>query len=119
LEALKDFSYFARLAFFFLSFFLSFSWSSIYIFTQEQCARFVQGAVMVGPRLGRFSNDNRVCDMKGHNSLMSAFGVIILWYCWFSFNAGSALLHLNTSHPIASLVVNFDDILAASIHTCF
>jgi len=47
------------------------------------------GAVMLGPRLGRYSRDGKVNAIPGHNIPMAALGVFILWFGWFGFNPGS------------------------------
>jgi Amt family ammonium transporter len=48
------------------------------------------GALLLGPRLGRFS-DGRANPIPGHNMAFTTLGVIILWFGWFGFNAGSTL----------------------------
>ncbi|MDF3820070.1 ammonium transporter [Leptospira sp. 96542] len=47
------------------------------------------GAIVVGPRLGKFQSDGRVYPILGHNMSMAALGVFILWFGWFGFNPGS------------------------------
>lgn len=47
------------------------------------------GAIVVGPRLGKFQSDGRVFPILGHNMSMAAIGVFILWFGWFGFNPGS------------------------------
>jgi Amt family ammonium transporter len=47
------------------------------------------GALLVGPRLGKFQPDGRVYPILGHNMSMAAMGVFILWFGWFGFNPGS------------------------------
>lgn len=46
------------------------------------------GAIVVGPRLGKFVN-GKVVPIPGHNLVMGALGVFILWLGWFGFNPGS------------------------------
>jgi len=46
------------------------------------------GALVVGPRLGRFEGDSPTA-MPGHNLPLAALGVFILWLGWFGFNPGS------------------------------
>jgi ammonium transporter, Amt family len=48
------------------------------------------GALLLGPRLGRFS-DGKANAIPGHNMAFTTLGVIILWFGWFGFNAGSTL----------------------------
>jgi Amt family ammonium transporter len=47
------------------------------------------GAIVVGPRLGKYSKDGRINAIPGHNIPMAALGVFILWLGWFGFNPGS------------------------------
>lgn len=47
------------------------------------------GAAIEGPRLGKFTKGGKVNAIPGHNILVGALGVFILWFCWFGFNTGS------------------------------
>lgn len=49
------------------------------------------GAIVLGPRIGRFSADGRVTRMQGHDPVFAVVGVLILWFGWFGFNGGSTL----------------------------
>jgi len=49
------------------------------------------GALVVGPRLGKFRRDGTIGIMPGHNLPMAAIGTGILAFGWFGFNAGSTL----------------------------
>ncbi|MEK6234889.1 MAG: ammonium transporter [Planctomycetales bacterium] len=49
------------------------------------------GAIVLGPRLGRFSADGKAQPMPGHNLAIAALGVFILWIGWYGFNPGSQL----------------------------
>ena len=49
------------------------------------------GAIVVGPRLGRFRRDGSVRGMPPSNVLIVTLGVFILWLGWFGFNGGSQL----------------------------
>lgn len=40
------------------------------------------GALVVGPRIGRFLPDGTVVSMPGHNSSLFILGVMILWFGW-------------------------------------
>ena len=48
------------------------------------------GALLLGPRLGKFV-DGKAQPIPGHNMAFTTLGVIILWFGWFGFNAGSTL----------------------------
>ena len=49
------------------------------------------GALIIGPRLGKFMPDGSVKPMPAHNFPLAALGVLILWFGWFGFNGGSEL----------------------------
>ncbi len=48
------------------------------------------GAAIVGPRLGKYTN-GKINAIPGHNMVIGALGVFILWLGWFGFNPGSQL----------------------------
>jgi Amt family ammonium transporter len=48
------------------------------------------GALLLGPRLGKYV-DGRPQPIPGHNMAYVTLGVLILWFGWFGFNAGSTL----------------------------
>ncbi|PSQ96003.1 MAG: ammonium transporter [Bacteroidetes bacterium SW_9_63_38] len=47
------------------------------------------GALVLGPRLGKYDDDGAPQDLPAHNLPLAALGVFILWLGWFGFNAGS------------------------------
>ncbi len=49
------------------------------------------GALLLGPRIGKFSEDGKVHAIPGHNMAYTTLGVLILWFGWFGFNPGSTL----------------------------
>ncbi|QNN25370.1 ammonium transporter [Planctomycetales bacterium ZRK34] len=49
------------------------------------------GAIMVGPRLGKYNADGTPNAIPGHNMVMATLGVFILWFGWYGFNPGSTL----------------------------
>lgn len=59
------------------------------------------GAIVLGPRLGKYRADGTVSPMPGHNLPMSVLGTLILAFGWFGFNAGSTL---SASDPRIALV---------------
>ncbi|MCP5068825.1 MAG: ammonium transporter [bacterium] len=49
---------------------------------------FALAAVMViGPRIGRFGPEAN--KLQGHNLVLAALGVLLIWFGWFGFNGGS------------------------------
>lgn len=49
------------------------------------------GAIIIGPRIGKYGKDGKAKAIPGHNMGFGALGVFILWFGWFGFNAGSEL----------------------------
>ena len=47
------------------------------------------GAIVLGPRVGKYSPDGKPRAITGHNIPLAALGVFILWFGWFGFNPGS------------------------------
>jgi len=47
------------------------------------------GALVLGPRIGKYGPDGRPRAILGHNIPLAALGVFILWFGWFGFNPGS------------------------------
>ena len=47
------------------------------------------GAIVLGPRIGKFAKNGKVKPIPGHNLPLAALGVFILWLGWFGFNPGS------------------------------
>ena len=69
------------------------------------------GAVMLGPRMGRYAKDGKVMAIPGHNIPMAALGVFILWFGWFGFNPGSTTAG---NSDIARIAVNTNLAAAAA-----
>ncbi|MBP3774307.1 MAG: ammonium transporter [Bacteroidaceae bacterium] len=49
------------------------------------------GAMALGPRVGKYGKDGSSRAIPGHNLILAALGVFILWLGWFGFNPGSQL----------------------------
>ncbi|QLA17649.1 ammonium transporter [Desulfolutivibrio sulfoxidireducens] len=47
------------------------------------------GAMLLGPRIGKYTKDGVARAIPGHNLPLVALGVFILWFGWFGFNPGS------------------------------
>ncbi len=47
------------------------------------------GAIVLGPRIGKYGPDGKPKAIPGHNITLAALGVFILWFGWFGFNSGS------------------------------
>jgi Amt family ammonium transporter len=49
------------------------------------------GALLVGPRIGKYNEDGTPNAIPGHSITLFMLGVFILWFGWFGFNPGSTL----------------------------
>ena len=49
------------------------------------------GAIVLGPRLGKYDSEGKPRPIAGHNLPLAALGVFILWLGWFGFNPGSQM----------------------------
>jgi len=57
------------------------------------------GAIMIGPRLGKYGKDGRARPIFGHSMPLALLGVFILWFGWFGFNPGSTMAaNLSIAH---------------------
>ncbi len=63
------------------------------------------GAIMLGPRLGKYTNGKSNA-IPGHNIPLAALGVFILWFGWFGFNAGSTTSGTNLSIATIAVTTN-------------
>ncbi len=70
------------------------------------------GAVVLGPRMGKYGKDGRVKPIPGHNIPMAAIGVFILWLGWFGFNPGSTTAGIT---DIAMIFTNTNLAAAAGV----
>jgi len=68
------------------------------------------GAIVLGPRIGKYGKNGEVRAIPGHNIPLAALGVFILWLGWFGFNPGStttadksiAMIFVNTNMSAAA-----------------
>ncbi len=71
------------------------------------------GAIVLGPRLGKFGKDGTIRPILGHSMTLAALGVFILWLGWFGFNPGStttadksiAMIFVNTNLAAAAAAI--------------
>ena len=49
------------------------------------------GAIVLGPRIGKYAKDGKVIPIPGSNLALATLGTFILWLGWFGFNGGSQL----------------------------
>jgi len=69
--------------------FVDFAGSSVVHAVGGICA--LAGAMVIGPRFGKYDSEGKARPMPGHNIPMAIVGVIILVFGWFGFNSGSTL----------------------------
>lgn len=49
------------------------------------------GALVLGPRFGKYASDGTPRPIPGHNLSLATIGTFILWLGWFGFNPGSTM----------------------------
>lgn len=74
----------------------------------------LMGAVILGPRIGRFAADGKAQPIPGHNLALGALGVFILWLGWYGFNPGSQLALSSQADANAVALVAVNTTLAAA-----
>ncbi|CAI0383185.1 unnamed protein product [Linum tenue] len=47
------------------------------------------GALIEGPRIGRFGGSGRAVALRGHSASLVVLGTFLLWFGWYGFNPGS------------------------------
>ncbi len=81
------------------------------------------GAILLGPRLGRFNDTNGAKPMAPFASSsipLATLGVFILWLGWFGFNGGSqlALGSFEDSTSVATIFINTNLAACAGVMVC-
>jgi Amt family ammonium transporter len=66
---------------------------------------------LLGPRIGKFTEEGKAQAIPGHNIPLAAGGVLILWLGWFGFNGGSVL---SADPAVTSLVLVTTSLAAAA-----
>jgi Amt family ammonium transporter len=56
----------------------------------------LSGALLLGPRIGKYGKDGKPRAIPGHNMSLAVVGAFVLWLGWFGFNPGSTL---SFAHP--------------------
>ncbi|MDZ7876294.1 MAG: ammonium transporter [Saprospiraceae bacterium] len=64
------------------------------------------GAIVLGPRLGKYNADGSINAIPGHNLPLAAVGAFILWFGWFGFNPGSTLAAVGKWELIGTVATN-------------
>jgi Amt family ammonium transporter len=71
------------------------------------------GAIVLGPRIGRFAKDGTPRAIPGHNLPIATLGVFILLIGWFGFNPGSQLAICGKANTDAVMLIAVNTLLAA------
>ncbi len=71
------------------------------------------GAILLGPRIGKFGPDGKPRAMPGHNLALATLGTFILWLGWYGFNPGSQLAFARNGDISAMMLIAGNTTLAA------
>ncbi|NNJ25239.1 ammonium transporter [Alienimonas chondri] len=72
------------------------------------------GALVLGPRLGRYTPDGKPIAAPGHSLPLATLGTFILLIGWFGFNPGSQLAIYGSENTDAVSIIAVNTLLAAS-----
>ena len=73
------------------------------------------GALILGPRIGKYGPDGRPRALPGHNMTAAFIGCLVLWFGWFGFNPGSTMGVAGDGGALAAQVaVNTNSAAAAA-----
>ncbi|RZS11025.1 hypothetical protein BHM03_00042316 [Ensete ventricosum] len=61
------------------------------------------GALIEGPRIGRFDHVGRSVALRGHSATLVVLGTFLLWFGWYGFNPGSFNVIFKTYGPSGSI----------------
>lgn len=71
------------------------------------------GALILGPRIGKYGKDGKVSAIPGHNMSLAVIGLFVLWLGWFGFNPGSTMSFQNPSDVMHILMTTNTAAIAA------
>ena len=75
------------------------------------------GALILGPRIGKYGKDGKAKAIPGHSLTLGALGVFILWFCWFGFN-GASTVSMEGEAIVSAGKIFVTTNLAAAVATC-
>ena len=73
------------------------------------------GAVILGPRIGKYGKDGKAKAIPGHNMSLAVIGLFVLWLGWFGFNPGSTMSFQNPADVVHILVTTNTAAIAAVV----
>lgn len=71
------------------------------------------GAKILGPRIGKYTEDGKSKAIPGHSITLGALGVFILWFAWFGFNGASTVSMEGDAIETAGLIFMNTNLSAA------
>ena len=71
------------------------------------------GALVLGPRIGKYDKDGKPRAIPGHNMSLAVIGLFVLWLGWFGFNPGSTMSFQNPSDVMHILMTTNTSAIAA------
>lgn len=75
----------------------------------------LSGAIILGPRIGKYGKDGKPKAIPGHNMSLAVIGLFVLWLGWFGFNPGSTMTFKNPSDVMYILMTTNTSAIAAVI----
>jgi len=72
------------------------------------------GAIVLGPRIGKFTKDGKARAIPGHSLTLAALGCFLLWFGWFGFNPGSTL----SAYELRMSVIAVNTNMSAAVGAC-
>ena len=73
----------------------------------------LSGALILGPRIGKYGKDGKVKAIPGHSMSLAVIGLFVLWLGWFGFNPGSTMSFQNPADVVYILVTTNTSAIAA------
>jgi Amt family ammonium transporter len=73
----------------------------------------LSGAIILGPRIGKYGKDGKPRAILGHNMSLAVIGLFVLWLGWFGFNPGSTMSFQNPSDVVHILMTTNTAAIAA------
>ncbi len=73
----------------------------------------LSGAMILGPRIGKYDKDGKPRAIPGHNMSLAVIGLFVLWLGWFGFNPGSTMSFENPTDVMHILMTTNTSAIAA------
>ena len=73
----------------------------------------LSGAVILGPRIGKYGKDGKAKAIPGHSMSLAVIGLFVLWLGWFGFNPGSTMSFQNPADVVSILMTTNTAAIAA------